>query len=53
MSRYKSISIFKAPSGDSEFETNWRNNLIEVVTRDRTVDDTLRERIKNKGIFIC
>ena len=34
-SKYKGLSIFKVPSGDSEFETTWRNKLIAVVTRDR------------------
>ena len=52
-SKYKDISIIKVPSGDSKFETNWRNILVAVVTRDRIVDDTLRKGIENKRIFIC
>ena len=43
--KYKDISIFKVPSGDSEFETNRRNKLVAVVTRDRVVDATLRKCI--------
>ena len=44
-SKYKGISIIKVPSGDSKFETNWRNNLVAVVSRDRVDDDTLKEGI--------
>lgn len=29
----------------SKFETNWKNNLVAVVSRDRVDDDTLREGI--------
>ena len=51
--KHKGISIFKVPSGNSEFKTNWRIKLAAVVNRDRVVDATLRERTKNKWIFIC
>ena len=46
--KHKGISIFKVPSGNSEFKTNWRIKLAAVVNRDRVVDATLRERTKNK-----
>ena len=46
--KHKGISIFKVPSGNSEFKTNWRIKLAAVVNRDRAVDATLRERTKNK-----
>ena len=51
--KYKGIGIFKVPFGEDEFEKSWREKLINIVTRDRTIDDVLKERIKNKNIFIC
>ena len=53
-SKYKGLSIFSVPSGNSEFETTWRNNLISIVTsRDRVIDSKLREQVNNKHIYIC
>ena len=52
-SKYKGLSIFKVPSGDSEFETTWRNKLIAVVTRDRVIDSKLKEQINKNRIYIC
>ena len=51
--KYKGLSIFKVPSGDSEFETTWRNKLIAIVTRNRVIDAKLKEQINNKNIYIC
>ena len=51
--KYKGLSIFKVTSGDSEFETSWRNKLIAIVTRDRVIDAKLKEQINNKNIYIC
>lgn len=52
-SKYKGLSIFKVPSGNSEFDTAWRNKLISVVTRDRVTDAQLKEQINKKRIYIC
>ena len=52
-SKYRGVSIFKVPSGDSEFETAWRNKLIDVLTKDRVIDSSLREQINKRTIRIC
>ena len=52
-SKYKGISLFKIPSGDSECDTIWRNQLVDVITKDREIDSLLRERIKLRKLFIC
>ena len=31
------ISIFRAPTKDDEYSTNWRNNTVAVITRDRAM----------------
>lgn len=51
-SKYKGISVPKVSSGDSDFETNWRNKLVVVTTRGRLVDAKLKDRINNERIFI-
>lgn len=51
--KYKGIGIYKVPSGDSEWETKWREKLVAIVTRDRVVDSALKEKIANKRLFIC
>ena len=44
--KYKGIGIYKVPSGENDFDKKWRNQLINIVTRDREVDKVLRERIE-------
>ena len=28
------ISFFRVPTKDDEYSTNWRNNIVAVITRD-------------------
>ena len=51
--KYKGIALFKVPSGNNDFDVKWRDQLVAVVTKDRVIDASLRERIKNKKLFIC
>ena len=51
-SKYKGASIPKVPFDDSDFKTNWRDNLVSVITKDRFVNTNLRDRINNERIFI-
>ena len=41
------------PSGENDFDNKWRNQLINIVTRDREVDKVLRERLEKENICIC
>lgn len=47
----KGIAIFWVLTGNDEMSNNWRENIINVVTRDRMVDKNLEDRI-NKNIEI-
>ena len=51
--KYKGISIFEVPSGDSDFKISSKNKLVAVVTRDRVADTNLKERINTRRVFIC
>ena len=51
--RYKDISIFKVPSGTNEFKLKWRRDLINVITKNRVVDQSLRKQIESDKLYIC
>ena len=52
-SNHKGVAIFKVPSGDTEFEKNWREKLVSIITRDRVIDAALRQRINASKLYIC
>ena len=51
--RKPGVAILRVPTGDDEWSASWRNDIINVVTRDRVIDKALKERIQKKNIFIC
>ena len=51
--RYKEISIFKVPSGTNEFKLKLRRDLINIITKDRVVDQLLRKQIESDKLYIC
>ena len=52
-SKYKGIALFKVPSGDTEFDKCWRDQLVNIIIKDREIDAALRDRIWPKILFIC
>ena len=50
-SKYKGTAIFKIPTGDTDFEKNWREKLVSIITKDRVIDVALRERINSRKLF--
>ena len=51
--RHPGISIFNVPRGDDEFDKEWRNKLINIITKYRVVDASFRARIEKKNVAIC
>ena len=51
--RYKDVSIFKIPSATNVLKAKWRKELINVITRDRVIDEKLRKQIDSGNLFIC
>ena len=47
------ISFFRVPTKDDEYSTNWRNNIIAVITRDRVIDGNLKRQIKSRTFHTC
>ena len=38
---------------DDEFNRNWRNKLIQIITRDRENDSNLKGQIQRRTLHIC
>ena len=47
------ISIFRVPTGEDEYNTQWRNKIVAIITRDRTIDWSLKKQIENKTLNTC
>ena len=52
-SRRHNISIFKLPTPKNEFNKNWREDILKVITRDRVVDPKFKNQIVNDRVYIC
>ena len=37
-SRRSGVAIFKVPQGDNEWSSNWKESIIDVVTKDRVIN---------------
>ena len=51
--KYISISLFKVPGGNDEFSLNWSMKLINIIMKDRVVDEKLRKNVTEKKLWIC
>ena len=51
--RTKGISIFKIPRASNVSQEEWRNELVNVITKDRKIDQDLRRQIKEDRLHIC
>jgi len=52
--RHKDISIFSIPAKSSDEKRNlWRQELVNVVTKDRVIDESLKRQIDNNKLSIC
>ena len=49
----KGISFFKVPLPNNEMNKKWGNELINMITKDREVDNSLKKRIETRKLFIC
>lgn len=49
----KGIAIFRVPTGDDEFNTKWRENIVSIITKDRIIDKSLKCQIENRNLYTC
>ena len=48
--RNKSVSLFKIPSTNDDFNKEWRKKVLHIITKERVIDESLKTQIKK---FIC
>ena len=54
--RYTGVAFFKVPKETNGFTKKWASELINIITKDRVVDDILRKKIndfEHKKLWIC
>ena len=47
------LSIFNVPRRDDEWSSNWRKQLIDIITKYRVVDTQFKSQIDRKEVAIC
>ena len=49
----KGLAIFGIPKKDDEWTRDWRENLVNIITKAREIDADLRGQIERKLLHIC
>ena len=49
----KGLAIFGIPKKDDEWHRDWREKLVNIITKDREIDADLRGQIERKSLHIC
>ena len=51
--KHKGISFFKVPLPNNDFNKKWGDEIINIITKDREIDSSLKTRIESRKLFIC
>lgn len=51
--RTKYISIFGLPAGEDDYNANWRQQMVNIITKDRVIDQSLKVQIDKKTLHVC
>ena len=49
----KGLTIFGIPKKNDEWHRDWREKLVNIITKDREIDADLRGQIERKSLHIC
>ena len=49
----KGIAIFRVPTGDDDYSKNYRQKLVDIITRDRVIDQQLKGQIERRTLHTC
>ena len=50
---YDGISLFKITSRKGQYWENWRKEVVNILTKSRVVDASLRNQIDCNTVYIC
>ena len=49
----KGLALFVIPKKGDEWHRDWREKLVNIITKDREIDVDLRDQIEIKSLHIC
>ena len=52
-SRHKQISLLKLPTVKDETTKKWRKEMLNVITKDRVVDETFKKQVEKDHAYVC
>ena len=47
------VALFGMPKNDDEHNVNWRKNIVDMITKIRVVDASLKRQIERKSLQFC
>ena len=47
------VALLGMPKNDDEYNVNWRKNIVDMVTKIRVVDASLKRQIEKKSLRFC
>ena len=47
------LSLFKLPGRKTDFYVKWKKDILNVITKDRVIDQNLQHLIDNDRVWIC
>ena len=50
---YKGISLFKITNRKGDYYENWRKEVVNILTKSRVIDATLKHQIETDTVYIC
>lgn len=51
--KHTGVGIFRIPQGEDDLSKKIRDAWISVITKDREVDQSLRQQIENRTLYVC
>ena len=50
--RHVGLAIFKIPKPSNAFNTEWRENVLKVVLKDRVLDSQLKKQVMTSNVYV-
>ena len=50
--KIKGLGIFRVPTNNDKYNKKWCDNLVQISTRDKVVDNQLREQIAKRSLYV-
>ena len=47
------VALLGMPKNDDEYNVNWRKNIVDMITKIRVVDASLKRQIERKSLHFC